>query len=191
MKRIAFIATILLVTVCSKNVFAQTEAEMKAMMDFMTPGEMHKMLAKADGKWEASLEMWMQPGTPSTKWTSTAENTMIMGGRYQSSSIKGEFMGMPFEGNSLTGWDNARKIFVSTWIDNMGTGIIYMEGTWDEKTKTINLKGKQTDPSSGKVVEIREVFTWVDDDTQTMEMYMPDAAGKEFKGLVVKYKRVK
>lgn len=34
---------------------------------------------------------------------------MIFGGRYQLSNYKGNFMGMPFEGMSIMGYDNAKK----------------------------------------------------------------------------------
>jgi hypothetical protein len=33
-----------------------------------------------------------------------------------------------------------KKMFSSSWVDNMGTGIMNMEGTWDEATKSIILK---------------------------------------------------
>lgn len=31
----------------------------------------------------------------------------------------------------IMGYDNAKKKFVSTWIDNLGTGIINMPGEWN------------------------------------------------------------
>ena len=66
----------------------------------------------------------------------------------------GNMTGMPFEGMSLMGYDNAKKIFTNTWVDNFGTGTITMEGTWDDKTKSITLKGKGIDPMSGKPVQV-------------------------------------
>ena len=30
---------------------AQTDAEMKAWQTYMTPGEVHKMIARSDGEW--------------------------------------------------------------------------------------------------------------------------------------------
>jgi hypothetical protein len=109
---------------------------------------------------------------------------MIMGGRYQEGKHTGNFMGMPFEGYSLTGYDNARKVFVTSWIDNMGTGIMYMEGKWDEKTKTVHFVGKSTDPSTGKEVPVRQTFTWIDPNKQKMEMFMTQA-GKEYKNMEI------
>jgi Protein of unknown function (DUF1579) len=46
---------------------------------------------------------------------------MILGGRYQQSTTKGSFNNMPFEGISLLGYDNAKKVFMNSWVDNMGT----------------------------------------------------------------------
>ena len=100
-------------------------------------------------------------------------------------------MGMPFEGMSTVAYDNAKKIFISTWIDNMGTGLSTMEGTWDEGSKAVNSKGKMFEPSVGKELTMREVFKIIDDNTQTMEMYKPAPDGKEFKTMEIKYTRKK
>lgn len=75
---------------------------------------------------------------------------------------------------------------MSTWVDNMGTGIMYMEGKYDEKSKSINFAGKCVDPTSGKEESVREVFKIVDDKTQFMEMYMTKG-GKEFKNMEIKF----
>jgi hypothetical protein len=40
------------------------------------------------------------------------------------------------------GYDNAKKKFVSTWIDNMGTGMMTAEGEWNPSKKSIEFKGK-------------------------------------------------
>lgn len=161
---------------------------MKAWMEYMTPGEFHKMMAKDDGTWNEEITLWMDPSAPPTKSTATAVNTMILGGRYQQSKHTGSFNGMPFEGVSLVGFDNARKVFVSSWIDNMGTGIMYMEGKWDDKTKTINFKGKATDPMTGNEMEVRERFKIIDDNTQVMEMF-DVRGGKENKTMEIKFTR--
>jgi hypothetical protein len=166
---------------------AQDE-QMKAWMTYMTPGPMHEMLAKANGEWTQDVTMWMDPAGPPTKSTATCTNTMILGGRYQQSHSKGDMNGMPFEGTSTVGYDNAKKIFMSTWIDNMGTGIMYTEGTYDEKTKTINFGGECVDPMSGKQMKVRETFKMIDDNNQYMEMFMTQN-GKEFKTMEIKFTR--
>ena len=121
-------------------------AEEKAWMAYMTPGPAHKMLADADGEWTEEMTIWMAPGAEPMKNTAACVNKMILGGRYQESRHSGNFMGMPFEGVSTVAYDNAMKKYLSTWIDNMGTGLMYMEGVYDEATKAVHFKGKMVDP---------------------------------------------
>ncbi len=168
MKKITF--TICITLICSLFIIAngQSQEEMQKWMEYMTPSEMHQMLAKADGKWNEEITMWADADAPPQTMNSSCVNKMILGGRYQESISSGSFNGMPFEGKSVSGWDNARKVFVSTWIDNFGTGIIYMEGPWNAKTKTIEMKGNMTEPMSGKSVQIRETMQFIDDDTHLM-----------------------
>lgn len=178
----------LLILGLTSGIKAQDDAMMKAWQAYMTPGDVHKMIAKSDGTWNSDVTVWMTPGAPPEKSKSVCENKMILGGRYQESTHKGTMMGMPFEGMNLLGYDNAKKIFTSTWIDNMGTGTMVMEGTWDPATKTINFKGKSVDPTTGKDMDIREVFTLVDDNNQVMEMYCTND-GKEMKTMEIKFSR--
>jgi hypothetical protein len=167
--------------------------QMKAMMDYATPGPNHQMMASWNGTWTGDIKMWMKNGGEPTTSTGTAVNSMVMNGLYQSSKHSGNMMGMPFEGVSTLGYDNAKKVFVSTWIDNMGSGIMYLSGPWDEATKSMTLTGKVTDPArNGKQCDIREVFKVIDDNTQLMEMYGPDnETGKEYKMMEIKLTRKK
>lgn len=161
---------------------------MKNWMAYSTPGDMHKLMSSWNGTWEGETTMWHAPGAPPEKSKGTAVNKTVLGGRYQISNHSGNMMGMPFEGMSTLAYDNAKKVFISTWIDNMGTGLMKLEGPWDEATKTLTLTGKCVDPSSGtgKEMAIREVFRIIDDKTQVMEMYGPDPSGKEFKMMEIK-----
>lgn len=165
---------------------------MKKMWEVGTPGPQHAMLAKSDGTWDAEMTMWMSEGAPAQVTKSTSTNKMIFDGRYQQSSFKGDFGGMPFEGTSTTGYDNAEKMFFSTWMDNMSTGLMTMKGTWDDATKSINFKGKMICPANGIECEMREVYKIVDDNTHIMEMYGPDMkTGKEYKNMEIKFTRKK
>ena len=167
---------------------------MKNWMAYMTPGEVHGMLAKSNGTWTGTSTMWMASGAPPMTSNVTAVNKMVLGGRYQTSAIKGDMMGQPFEGMSTLAYDNFRKVFISTWVDNMGTGLMKMEGAWNDATKSITFTGKMVDPSrgTGEECDFKEVFTIVDDNNQKMEMYGPDPqTGKEFKTMELKMTRKK
>lgn len=167
-----------------------TAAYNKAWGEFMTPGEMHAMMAKSNGAWNATVISRMTPDARADTSKATAVNKMVMGGRYQQSNFKGSFGGYPFEGVSTLAYDNAKKKWVSTWMDNMGTGLMVTEGTYDASTKTINFTGNSTD-AMGKECKMRETFTLVDDNTQKMEMFCTYPGGQEYKSMEIVYTRKK
>ncbi len=176
--------------VCFGTMFSQTPEEMAAWEASMKPGAQHEWLASMDGYWNAKIKMWMDPSQPASESDGTTKNEMIMNGLYQRSSHTGDMMGMPFHGESVTGYDNINKKFVNTWIDNMGSGIMYLEGNYDEKSKTLTLKGKMTDPTNGKEMDIKETLTVNSPDSHTFQMYMMQG-GNEIKTMEIVYTRAK
>lgn len=163
----------------------------KNWQTYMTPGKEHAEMASWSGKWDGEVTMWETADSKPTTSTMTATNEMILGGRYQRSVNKGDFMGMPFEGISTLAYDNAKKLYVSSWIDNMGTGMMTMEGSFDAATKTMNMSGKCVNPATGREQNVRETFTLVDADHQIMQMYGTGPDGKEFKSMQIVYTRKK
>ena len=163
---------------------------MKAWQEYMTPGPMHQMLAKGIGNWTANIKMWEDPSKPPTESSGTSEVKSILGGRYFEGTYVGTFNGMEMNGRDITGYDNAKKKFFNTWIDNFGTGIMYLEGTYDEGTNTFTYAGTEVDPMSGKDLPVRETFKQVDADHQHMEMFMTEN-GQEFKTMEIDYTRTK
>lgn len=191
MKKVLTFVFILCLVTLTADVSAQEDqqAMMKAWQEYMTPGPMHQMLSKSVGEWKSEIKMWMDPAAPPTTAEGKGVCEAILDGRYFQTKHTSSFMGMPFNGVELTGYDNARKKFFSTWIDNMGTGIMHLEGTYDEATKSTTLTGVVTDPM-GKEISIREVIKYIDDDNLTMEMFNT-MDGKEFKSMEMKITRVK
>ena len=167
----------------------QMDAEMQAWMEYMTPGEMHKMLQKSDGTWHTKITMWMAPGTEAMMSEGTTMNEMILGGRYQKSTHKGEMMDMPFEGMNLLAFDNATEQFYSVWIDNMGTGMMLAKGKFDEASKKVDMKGTFVDPMDGKEKPFRQTFEIVDETNHLFDMFMNDESGNEFKCMHIEYTR--
>lgn len=161
----------------------------KAWAAYMAPGDVHQMIAKSDGKWNAEISFYMNPDSPSVS-QAVCENKMILGGRYQQSTYKGNIQGMPFEGIGTLAYDNSRKLYVSTWIDNMGTGMMYLEGNFDQASNTLTMKGKAVDVMTGKDIQVRETFKMIDDNNQQMEMF-DTKDGKETKTMSIKLTRAK
>lgn len=164
---------------------------MKRWADYMTPGDMHKMMASWNGEWTGNAKHWSHPGATPVEGTMETTNKTTLNGLYQESYHKGVMMGMPFEGKGITAYDNVKKVFLLSWIDNFGSGIMNMEGKWSEENKTLTSVGKGMDPVTETECEIREVFKIVDNDTHHMEMYTKGADGNEFKTMEIIFKRKK
>ena len=171
---------------------------MTQMMELAKLNENHKLIADLNGNWTYTIKMWMS-GDPSTKpeeSKGTAVRKSMMDGRYSTLDVTGK-MEMPgpdgkkkemtFKGHGIEGYDNVKQKFVGSWIDNMGTGIMFSEGTYDPATKTFTYTSEY-EPIPGMKQKIREVIKMVDKDHHTMEWY-EDRGGKEVKTMEIAYTR--
>ncbi|MEG0848217.1 DUF1579 domain-containing protein [Flavobacterium plurextorum] len=163
-------------------------AQMKAWAAYATPGNEHKLMADEVGTWNCEMTFWYEPNGKPEKATSTANVKMILGGRYQEAIYIGTMMGQPFEGKSTLAYNNASKEFTSTFIDNMGTGMMVGFGKYDEKTKSIEFKGDMVNPMNGIKTPYREIYTIVDPKTRKMEMF-DMKNGEEYKSMEIIMKK--
>ncbi len=171
---------------------------MKQMMELAKLNENHKLLAQLAGTWTSDVTMWMAPGAPAMKSKGTVVREPIMGGRYFAADFTGT-MKLPgedgkmkdfdFKGTSIEGYDNVKKKFVSTWCDNMGTGIIMSEGTYDPATKTFTYSAEM-EMMPGMKTKVREVVKIVDANHHSFEWY-EDRGGQEAKTMEIDYTRGK
>lgn len=159
-------------------------AQMKAWQEYATPGNPHKMMADEVGTWNCDMTFWYEPNGKPEKANSVAVIRMILGGRYQESDYKGTMMGQPFEGKSTLAYNNASEEYTTTFIDNMGTGMMVAMGKYDESKKSMELKGEMVNPVNGKKTPYREVYTIVDPKTRKMEMY-DVKNGSEYKSMEI------
>jgi len=171
---------------------AKAKAEMDAYMKLAQPGEHHKRLGHLAGKWKTTGQMF-SPGQPAIEMTGTMEASWILGGRYLQELHTGSFMGQAFEGRSLDGYDNIAKEYFSTWVDNMGTGVMVFHGSCDDPCKVMTSTAEGPDPMTGKVMKTKTVTTFVDPDTYRFEMYTVGAGkdGQDTKVMDMTGKRVK
>jgi hypothetical protein len=152
--------------------YAQTEAEMKAYMDYLTPGKMHEHLAISVGNWDYTQKMWSAPGTEPTLEKGTAKGEMILGGRYLQMTHEGNAWGMPFQAIQLFGFDNAKQEFLALWIDNMGTGFAVSSGKLDPSKPYLEMFGSFVDPLTKSDMKFKVISKCIDNDHNTMEMFV-------------------
>jgi hypothetical protein len=168
---------------------------MKRAQEYATPGEHHKHLDAMAGKWENTIRWWMQADAPAEESKGTSEFKWIFDGRYleQTADMPAQGPGQPpFKGLGLYGYDNAKKQYVSIWLDNMGTGMMIAWGTCEQGGKVINMSGEFADPMTGQASrKFRTVTRMVDKDKFVYEMFSPGPDGKEFRMMEITYTRAK
>lgn len=163
-------------------------AQMKAWQAYATPGAPHKLMADEIGTWNCDMTFWSEPNGKAEKASSVADIKMILGGRYQEANYQGKMMGQPFVGRSTLAYNNASKEYTTTFIDNMGTGMMVAYGKYDDKTKSIELKGDVVNPMNGIKTPYRELYTIIDPKTRKMEMF-DVKNGKEYKSMEIIMKK--
>ena len=146
---------------------------------FATPGEPHKFLAKFAGSWNAAIKIWSEPDKPAQEAVGACERNMILGGRYLHEEFVGEMNGSPFTGIGFTGYNNQTKRFISTWMDTMGTNILFFEGKEGGDGQSIVLESQAQDPVRG-TMKWRETARIVDDNTNIFELSGADSSGKQY-----------
>ncbi len=165
-----------------------TPEDMAACEAAAKPGKMHEWLAKGAGTWKGKEKIWMAPGTPAIESECTQTITTIMDGRFSQCTVTGDMMGQTFLGMGTTGFDNVTGKFVSTWFDNMGTGIMNGTGELSSDEKTLTINYTMNCPITKKPAAMREVITITSPTTSTMEMFANDPkSGKEFKMLHIDF----
>jgi hypothetical protein len=110
-------------------------------------------------------------------------------GKMKMPGADGKLQDMNFRGHSLEGYDNVKKKFVATWADNMGTGILMSEGTYDPATKSFTYTSEM-EPMPGVKTKVREVLKIVDSDHHMLEWF-EDRGGQEVKTMEINYTRKK
>jgi len=170
----------------------EDKIDMQAMTEVYTklgtPGAPHKMLASMAGSWDTKIKSWMEPNKPPMESKGTCEQKMILGGRFLQQEFTGDMMGSTFIGIGVTGYDNHTKKYVSTWMDSMGTAILFFEGTASSDGKTITQESHYDDPIKGPM-KWRSVTKIVNDNTHVFEMYGTAKKGKEEKMMEITYTR--
>jgi hypothetical protein len=168
------------------------EASMAEWLKLAAPGEGHKALEPLVGTWETVTKMWMGgPDAPPTESRGTAVTSWILGGRFLREVVKGQMMGQPFEGESLLGYNNMRKVYEGSWIDNMATHIAPSKGSMDPSGKVLTLYGEMDEPTMGVYGRMVRMTTVIESaDKHVFTMYDLHA-GEAYKAFETTYTRKK
>jgi hypothetical protein len=146
------------------------------------------VLKKWVGSWEATIESTGRDGKPVTN--AAKATAKLSGGRWLVTDFDGTFMGAPFIGHEVIGYDPVAKKYVLNWVDSMATSFATGEGLYNPQTKTLTLTVTGRDDSTGKMTTWRQVDIWKDTDHHewTLRTISPKDAKEQIQ-MTIRYHR--
>jgi hypothetical protein len=168
----------------------EMEAQMKAYQEAAAPGPHHEAFKSRVGEYTAAITMWQAPGTEPAVSKGKSTYTLALGGRFLTQNYEGEFMGMPFVGMGVSGFDTVKGKHTVYWIDTMGTQALYCEGDCTDKCMKETYVFSMTDPVTKGENKVKMVTTIKSKDQHVMEWYGIGPDGKESKTMEIVYTRV-
>ncbi len=169
---------------------AMDPAAMAEIMRLAQPGPEHAELAKYAGEWRGEVSITMAPGAAPMRQEATATCRMILGGRFLELVSRGDFMGQPFEGVSMFGFDRRNKVWTTVGFDTLGTYWVTGTGKRDDKG-AIRMHGRDESPM-GEQTFIFELEL-VSDDELVSSVYFtkqgPQVYDEPFKIAETRYTR--
>lgn len=166
----------------------QNPQYMEDMMAAGTPGPQHEALTSRAGTWNVAGKTWMGPGTEPMPMEAKARAQAILGGRYVVEDFRSDFMGMPFEGRLIQGYDNVTERYWSIWTDNMSTGPWISYGC-EIEPGVLEYRGTAHDIMTPGGRKHRMTITDGADGDYTMRMYDTREGGGEFQTMELHYTR--
>lgn len=148
------------------------------------PSPEQAKLAGLEGVWNAELEMMGATSKGVEKCTSS------LGGFWIVTDFEGEFMGAPFHGHGVTGFDVARGKIVNVWVDSSGSPMTISEGSFDASGKKLVAESSGVD-RTGKPARFKHVTTINSRDSRTFEIFQLADGGKEELAMRIRYTRTK
>ena len=171
---------------------SQASSARDEAVELTKTGENHKLLVQLVGTWTFRGKHF----APDVEFRGRMVRKPIWEGRYFVAETTGGKLVMPwsngreivYEDMTMEGYDNAKKKFASTMIDNhFDTGILLFEGSYDPATRTISYTN-ETEESSGVKQKNWKLIRFVDRNHYVEEGYTEEK-GSKVKVTELDYKR--
>ncbi|GLH70359.1 hypothetical protein GETHPA_18920 [Geothrix rubra] len=163
----------------------------QAWLDSAAPTAAHARLKAYVGAWTTRQTDWLPTGEKWNEADGTATCRLVLGGRFLQEDYATTLDGHPFHGLGLTGFDRQRNAYVAEWLDDFGTGVISLEGTFDGTGHVLTLLGPSPAGSVGGHAASgwRVTDTWWDPDHHAVAWWGQGIDGRPVKVSEILYTR--
>jgi hypothetical protein len=156
----------------------------------LQPGPQHELLKALAGQFDGDYEVFTAPEAAAQRSKGRITNELVYGGRFLRGRFDGVMLGKPFTGENLIGYDNFKKHYVGTWVNDGGTSIVFAEGDADAAGKVITMEYEQQDgPAGTEPVRTRLITTLIDKDHYRFETFVIIPGLEPFTAARISYRR--
>jgi len=151
----------------------------------------HDRLKPFAGIFSAVIKLFRGSGEPMIS-TGTMVNDWVLGERYLRQTFAGDPVDgshQAFAGVGFWGFDPARGVYQSFWVDNASTTMQIETGTVDAAGKVWTMRGTMLNPQSRETMNKRSIITLQDSDHHLVESFFTVGNGEEFKAMELIYTR--
>ncbi|WP_198172689.1 DUF1579 family protein [Hymenobacter ginkgonis] len=164
---------------------APTPPDKAMLVELSKLNENHKLLASLAGNWSfVGKHTFPGPAKKTVEFNGNVVKKELWGGRY----LETETTGIPrkmlwsegpvtYVDRTIEGYDNVKKKFVTTSYNNeLDTGFITTEGTYDSATKTFTYDGATTshihyDVPVGTTIKLHDIVRIIDNNHYVFERH--------------------
>jgi hypothetical protein len=174
---------------------AGEEALPKSVVDEMarytSPGPQHQELSAFAGKWTTRTRVWENPEAKPVEFPGSAENKMILGGRFLEVESRSQMNGAETHGVGIYGYDAFKEKYSFYYIHDGETQALVGLGDRDS-TGAITFSIAMDMPLAGEHGKaIRAVLRKASASRQLFEMYEKYLDDREWKVLEIAYDRAR
>ena len=158
--------------ISDENEKDEVAAARERLAKLTMPGARHDAMRFFLGDWDVEIQLRM-PGAPVQSSKGASTFAWLIDGRWLSERITGSFMGQPYEGFAIRGYDNYAKNYVTCAVSNFDTAMNVVRGVVsDPSGKTIVQYGTLDEYMLGdKNHPLKTVTRITGDDTFELEVW--------------------
>ena len=134
---------------------------MEALNKYDSIGKAHRVLKKFRGDYEQVAKWFNTPGKKPIEDRCTSTTGWLLGGRFMTQKVKGQWLGRDYEGLMTIGYDYGAEQYVMTWIDSFHSRMVESRGTFDKDSDTFTFEGTFFDAIAGKDRTVKTVMKLV------------------------------
>jgi hypothetical protein len=161
---------------------------LQGWVDDGKPVAQHARLKDYVGSWTTHQTDWLPDGKVWNEADGTATCHLIMDGRFLREDYATTLDGHPFHGLGLLGFDRQKQIYTFVWLDDLGTSITSLGGSFDGTGRVLTLLGGLPPGVVGQAATAtwRVTDTWQDANHHVVVWW-----GKGSDGLPAKFSQIR